>query len=316
MNEKILLSAAHICFMNGCTDINNGCAVAVGSFDGIHLGHQKLLSALKNEAKRLSLPAVVFTFDTDDNPKSSPLLATSKQKNELLCEFGVDAVVSVPFSALCGVSAEDFALEYLYEGLHAQSIVCGYDFKFGKDRLGDVGVIKTLLSPMGVNVVTPDVYLLSEMPVSSTSVRNLISNGDVKTASRLLGRYFSFSSTVRDGAKLGRKLGFPTINQHYPESLVKPRYGVYAVRVHMQSGKTYGGVANFGIKPTVGGEVPVCETHIFGYSGDCYGETVEISFVAFIRDEQKFNSLDELKTQVDIDKKSAQDILVKENRYE
>lgn len=287
-----------------------GCAVAVGGFDGVHLGHRAMITRLVSVSKERGLTSAVFTFDTDDSPKSGArLLAQQEKKYEILASLGVDTVYSVAFSLLKDVSASDFACGLLYDALDARVVVCGYDFRFGRDRVGDVSLINSLLGDKGVTVVTPDAELCNGEPISSTKIRRLISEGEVASANVLLGREFSFSAEVVRGRRLGRTLGFPTINQKYPDTLASLRYGVYAV-VCVIDGIEYGGVANVGVKPTVGEEEsPICETHIFGYSGDCYGVSVETRFVGFIRDEKRFLSLEELKAQVENDKLNAVNLL-------
>ena len=289
-------------------DIKKGCAVAVGGFDGVHIGHRAMIVSLVSEAKRNSVPAVVFTFDADDSPKSgSRLLATDEKKSLLLSSLGVDAVVSAPFSRIRDMSASDFVKRVFVNLLNAKSIVCGYDFRFGNGREGDVALIRTLLP--NVNITTPNAVVLDGVPVSSTLIRNHIANGDFLKANALLGYSFSFTGEVIHGKKLGRALGFPTINQEYPKYLAMPRFGVYAVRCNI-GGKAYGGVANVGVKPTVGGEdTPLCEAHIFDYSGDCYGSIVETEFVSFIRGEERFASVDALREQVCLDMTAAKNIL-------
>ncbi len=291
-------------------DIEKGCAVAVGGFDGVHIGHRAMIVSLVSEAKRNSVPAVVFTFDAKDSPKSESFLLTDdEKKNLLLASLGVDAVVSVPFSTIRNMQAADFIRCVFVDLLKAKSIVCGYDFRFGNKREGDVSLIRSLLSESGVNITMPNAVVLDGVPVSSTLIRNHIANGDFLKANALLGYSFSFKGEVVHGKKLGRTLGFPTINQKYPSFLAKPRFGVYAVRCNID-GKTYGGVANVGVKPTVGGEdMPLCETYLFDYSGDCYGSIVETEFVAFIRGEEKFASLDELRERVFLDMSAAKNIL-------
>ena len=289
-------------------DIDKGCAVAVGGFDGVHIGHRAMIVSLVNEAKRHSVPSVVFTFDAEDSPKSeSSLLATDAKKNLLLASLGVDIVISVPFSEIRNMQAGDFVKSVFVDLLKAKCIVCGYDFRFGNNREGDVSFIKSLLSESGVTFITPNAVVLDGVPISSTLIRAHIANGDFEKANALLGYSFSFSGEVIHGRRLGRELGFPTINQKYPEHLAMPRFGVYAVKCSVD-GKIYGGVANVGVKPTVGQEdMPLCETYLFDYSGDCYSSIVETEFVAFIREEKRFSSLDELKEQV------LQDISVAKN---
>lgn len=310
MNEKFSLTT-DIIKLNGSVNTENGCAVAVGGFDGVHLGHRKLIDSLVAEARVNNLPAAVFTFSPYDNPKDSKLLALPEKRLELLKSLGVDIVAEASFTALRDVSAEEFAKGFLFEGMGAKTIVCGYDFRFGKGREGDVALISGLLSPHGVSVVTPSALLTRDVPVSSTAIRKHIAEGDVKTANLLLGRKFSFKAEVVHGAKLGRTLGFPTINQVYPTSLSLLKFGVYAVECNF-GGKTFFGVANVGVKPTVAADsAPLCETFIFDYSGDCYGETVETSFVEFIRPEIRFPSVDELRSQIERDKAFALGIFSK-----
>ncbi len=303
MDDKMLKSFKITKFRRDA-DIEKGCAVAVGGFDGVHIGHRAMISELVSESKRIALPAVVFTFDTDDSPKNdSKLLATAEKKNLLCSLLGVDAVVSVPFSEIRDISAGDFVKDVLFDFFGAKSVVCGYDFRFGRQREGDVTLIKDMLSSKGVSVVTPSAVMQDGVPVSSTLIRALIASGNIEKANSLLGCNFSFVGEVVHGKKLGRTLGFPTLNQKYPVSLAVPRFGVYAVRCKV-NGRVCGGVANVGLKPTVGGEtLPLCETHLFGFSGDCYGIVVETEFIAFIRGEERFDSLDSLKAQVlrDID---------------
>ncbi len=311
MKDKFLLSV-DIKKIRPDADIKNGCAVAVGSFDGVHVGHRAMIKTLVDESKRLGVPSAVFTFDSDDNPKfGAKLLALPEKKKELLFSLGVDIVLSAPFSTVKLMTASDFAENILFGMLGAKSIVCGYDFRFGNDRKGDVELIKRILSPKGVEVITQSAVCDEGTPVSSTCVRSLISNGGVARANKLLQRKYSFSGTVVSGAKLGRELGFPTINQKIPESLVMPKFGVYAVEC-LLGGERYSGVANVGVKPTCGdGCQPICETFLFDYSGDCYGSEAETFFVEFIREEKKFSSLSELRSQVERDKLTAKEVLSK-----
>lgn len=308
--ENKWLKPLKITKFRGDADIENGCAVAVGGFDGVHIGHRAMIVSLVNEAKRNSVPSVVFTFDAEDSPKSeSSLLATDEKKNLLLASLGVDAVISVPFSEIRDMRAGDFVQYVFVDLLKAKSIVCGYDFRFGSNREGDVSFIKTRLSGSGVTFITPNAVVLDGAPISSTLIRAHIANGDFEKANALLGYSFSFKNEVIHGKRLGRELGFPTLNQKYPARLATPKYGVYAVNCKVD-GKIYRGIANVGVKPTVGGEsAPLCETYLFDYSGECYGSSVETEFIAFIREERRFSSLDELKEQVNQDISVAKKLL-------
>ncbi len=311
MNDK-LKKTLKITKIRETADINNGVCVAVGMFDGVHLGHRLMLDSLVNESKRLGLPSAIFTFSASDNPKSdSKLITLSDKKIELFSELGIDVVFSADFSEIKTISAIDFTESVLYNAIGARVVVCGYDFRFGKDRMGDAELIKKLLSPKGVSVINQNAVEKNGLPISSTNIRLFLSEGDLASANSLLGRAFSFKSEIVHGKQLGRTLGFPTINQRYPKELVLPRFGVYAVRCRI-GGRLYGGVANIGVKPTVSDEnAPICETYLFDYSGDCYGCIAETEFIEFIRAEKRFASLNELKEQVERDKVSATEILSK-----
>lgn len=293
-------------------DLNKGCVLAIGGFDGVHIGHRAMLSSLASESKRLNLPAAVFTFDMTDSPKGGAgLLSLWDEKLLLFAENGVDIVISAPFTAIKDMSACDFAEKLVFSAFGAKSVVCGYDFRFGNGREGESSLIKTLLSPKGVAVVTPSAVVFNETTVSSTHIRALIARGDTETANLLLGRSFCFTAEVIHGRQLGGTLGFPTINQKYPSALQTPAFGVYAVEC-VVGGERFGGVANIGVKPTVGAETePICETYLFDYHGDCYGSLVRTELVAFIRGEERFNSLQLLKQQVERDKAAALAILSK-----
>ncbi len=309
MNETVK-NNLKITMLRDNADMNNGIAVAVGNFDGVHIGHRAMLSALTDEAKRLGVPAAVFTFDIGNNPKQSKkLIADENEKKRLLAENGVDVVFSVPFSVIKDMSAQSFAEELLADELGAKSAVCGYDFRFGYNRSGDAALMTELLSKRGVSVITPDAVKADGVTVSSTYIRELLSNGEIAEANKLLGRSYSFEEKVVHGKELGRQLGFPTINQSFPDILAPLRFGVYAVRCFV-AGKCFYGVANLGIKPTVTDDgAVVCETYLFDFSGDCYGETVKTEFLEFIRSEKRFETLGQLKQQVDIDKETARTII-------
>ena len=315
MNKEILLSFHTNIAANANPNTQNGCVVAVGGFDGVHIGHLSLIKSLTDQAKRLSLPAVVFMFDYFDNPKNgNQMLLSPNLGASILMDNGVDIVLTAPFSKIKSVSATDFVTEFLYKGLGAKSVICGYDFRFGNNREGDSVLISNLLSGKGVSVITPPPVLENGTPVSATLIRNLIAKGDIKQANRLLCRSFGFVNPVVHGAKLGRTLGFPTINQQYPQTMVKPPYGVYLTTVKIE-GKNYYGITNFGVKPTVSaGEVPTCETYIFHYNGDCYGKVARLYFLDFIRPEQKFASVEQLKEQIEKDKSYALKLLAEGER--
>lgn len=308
--KDLLINKVKTLILREGADIKNGCVLAVGSFDGVHIGHRAMLCELKRESERLSLPAAVFTFDISDSPKANkPLLALCEKKYSLLKECGVDIVFSAPFCEVKDISAFDFATELIHKAFGARAVVCGYDFRFGAGREGNAELLQNWLSAERISVITPNPVLHNGAPVSSTLIRTLIANGEIKQANMLLGRAFGFCGSVVQGNRLGRTLGFPTVNQLYPEKLQLARFGVYAVYCRF-GGKRYSGVANIGVKPTVSyNSSPLCETHIFGFNGDIYGESIEIELAEFIRGERRFSSLESLKAQVEQDKEAALKLL-------
>lgn len=304
-----MLSSLKIEKLRGDADINKGCVVAVGNFDGVHMGHRALIERLVSESGNYGVPSAVFTFFEEDRPKMDvKMLSQYGSKSFLLSGKFVDLLISAPFSVFREMEAEDFIESFLMGFLNVKCVICGYDFRFGRGRKGDAELIKKLLSPYGVGVITADALVDGDAPISSTVIRTLISEGNVEKANVMLGRPFSFKAPVSFGAQIGRTLGFPTANQKYPSELVTPAFGVYAVWC-LLDGEVYGGVANFGVKPTVGGvSEPVCETYIFDFDGDCYGKEMTVAFRSFIRKERRFSSLDELKAQIELDKKEAERI--------
>ncbi len=306
---KKMLESVKIEKLRGDADINKGCVVAVGNFDGVHMGHRMLIETLVSEAAKHSVPSAVFTFFEEDRPKMDvKMLSQYGSKSFLLSGMFVDLLISAPFGLFRDMEAEDFVESFLMGFLNVKCVICGYDFRFGRGRKGDAELIKKLLSPYGVEVISADALVDGNAPISSTVIRALISEGDVEKANVMLGRPFSFKAPVSFGAQIGRTLGFPTANQKYPSELVTPAFGVYAVWC-LLDGEVYGGVSNFGVKPTVGGiPEPICETFIFGFEGNCYGKEMTVAFRKFIRKEMCFGSLDELKAQIELDKKTAEQI--------
>ena len=288
-----------------------GCVMAIGVFDGVHVGHAFLLEKAKSEAEKLKKPLFVFTFTETPKNEYSKNISLVSEKPRLLEKCGADMVYTADFSRLRGLSPEDFVKNVLIGQFDTYCVVCGYDFRFGSGRRGDTEMLFSLLESDGREcVVIPPVYVGDEI-VSSTLIRGYISKGDMEKASKLLGRAYSFSLPVSNGSKIGRTLGFPTINQRFPDELVTPSFGVYACRCEFD-GKTMDGVADVGTKPTVDGKGgAVCETHIFGFCGDLYGKTVKTELLRKFRDEKKFASVEELKTAIEEDTKKAKEYFAK-----
>ena len=272
-------------------------AAALGSFDGLHLGHRQVIG------NTLSVPGLrpaVITFQQNPSvslqKKPVPLLTTNEQKLALLEEMGVEVVYLLPFDRIRDMEPEDF-VEALYRICRVRALSCGFNFRFGKNGRGDAGLLKELCREKGIELsVTPPVSVAGET-VSSTRIRACLEQGDVQQAGQLLGRPFGYDFEVTHGRQLGRTWGTPTINQPFPQGYVLPRFGVYASLVEVE-GQKYYGVTNIGVKPTVGSDCALSETWIPEFSGDLYGKKVPVELLDFIRPERKFDSLDQLKNEI------------------
>lgn len=290
---------------------NQPCALAIGNFDGVHLGHQALLKQLKSVATGQSLQTAVMTFEPHPreffSPEKAPArLASLREKLERFADAGVDVVYLCRFDqCFASISSEAFINDILIKSLNAKTILVGEDFRFGAGRRGGVVDIANaglgLISLPQVNLSDEDVQALGDSErVSSTRVRNALAAGQLEVAKHLLGRPYSISGKVIHGAQLGRKLGFPTANVHMRHE--RPALtGVYAVKLDGLNG-----VANLGVRPTISG-VPklLLEVHLFDFDGDLYDKHVHVEFFHKIRDEMKFDGMDALRAQIAKDAKVA-----------
>ena len=290
---------------------NQPCALAIGNFDGVHLGHQALLKQLKSVATGQSLQTAVMTFEPHPreffSPEKAPArLASLREKLERFTDAGVDVVYLCRFDqCFASLSSEAFINDILIKSLNAKTILVGEDFRFGAGRRGGVVDIANaglgLISLPQVNLSDEDVQALGDSErVSSTRVRNALAAGQLEVAKHLLGRPYSISGKVIHGAQLGRKLGFPTANVHMRHE--RPALtGVYTVKLDGLNG-----VANLGVRPTISG-VPklLLEVHLFDFDGDLYDKHVHVEFFHKIRDEMKFDGLDALRAQIAKDAKVA-----------
>ena len=284
--------------------------VTVGTFDGVHVGHQAIMKYLVERAENQGLQSVAVTFDP--HPRQVvrnipvPLLTTVEERAEVLERLGVDRFIVIPFTlGFAETSAEAFVTDVLVNRIGLQEIIIGHDHGFGKGRTGDKEVLKKLGERFRFSVDVMPVQLLERDIVSSTRLRQALQEeGDVALATRLLGRYYSVKGTVVEGDGRGSDIGFPTANIH-PDHRQKviPRTGVYAVQVHVPGySNPYKGMLNIGYRPTFGGRDERIEVHLFEFSGILYGENLQINFVQRIRDEKKFNSVNELIQQLSKDK--------------
>lgn len=291
-----------------------GASVALGNFDGVHLGHRAVLGAARAAAKDRALAAAVFEPNPRRffNPDAAPFqLQTQEQRARTLGECGAASVFEICFDAgLAAMTGEDFARQVLVNHLGAAHVSVGADFRFGRGRADDVHELARLGDELGFGVTSVAPVMAQGERCSSSAVRAALANGEVANAASLLGRPWAIEGVVQRGFARGRDFGFPTANVGLGE-YVRPRFGVYAVRVSV-GGAMHDGVASLGINPTLGGlPEPVLEAHLFDFDRDLYGQMIEVHFVAFLRDEAKFNDIEALKAQMRRDGEDARAALAK-----
>jgi len=285
-------------------------ALAIGNFDGLHLGHAALLGQLTGAARRLGLTPTILTFEPHPReffaPASAPArLTTLREKLELLAEAGVAQTMICPFNAaFAALSAADFIERVLCRGLQTRHLIVGDDFRFGRGRQGDAALLRAAGERLGFGVEAMGSVLVEGERVSSSCVRRALAEGDMDRAARLLGRPYGMDGQVSHGQKIGRQLGFATANirvKHNP----LPMTGVFAVEVGGLGGQPLPGVANLGVRPSVCGTRPLLEVHLFDFDRDIYGAHIAVRFVKKLRDEQRFPDLDALKAQIAADAAAA-----------
>lgn len=291
-----------------------GGVVAVGTFDGVHIGHQALISRAVSLARDADVPCVVFTFR--NHPLSvlapehvPPLLSSPEERRRVFASLGAAFVIEEPFTKeLASLSAEDF-LARLVEILAPRAVVVGENFSFGAGGRGTPEFLAAQGKTLGFRVENVPLLSCEGETVSSTRIRTLLSAGDVRLAGALLGRPFSLRGVVVHGDERGRMLGFPTANLLPPKLEACPENGAYAVRVELENGEEKIGVANVGSNPTFGGNERRVETHILDFSGDLYGKNITVRFIERLRAEKKFPSPDALVEQIHEDEQRAREIL-------
>ena len=290
------------------TDGNNAnrTAVALGNFDGMHVGHMAVLEAAKSFESEGLLPVAVL-FDEHSlkaiTGKAPAMLMTVTERNRIINENGL-RIETLVFNEIRDLSPSDFVEKILVGRLGAAAVCCGYNYRFGKGASGTAQTMSEICGRLGLKCRVSGEVDVDRCAVSSTKIRGFIENGEIEKANKMLGRPFGFSSRVIDGDKRGRVLGFPTINQIIPEELAMPRFGVYQSVVTV-NGERFKGVTNVGRRPTVGTEKILSETHILDFDRDIYGENVDVRLIKFIRPEKKFSSFDELARQIKSDAKEV-----------
>ncbi len=293
--------------------------VTIGTFDGLHKGHQVILERLKNLATKINGETVVFTFYphprvvTSPNEDSLRLLTTKDEKTELFRKYGIDHLIIYPFDkAFASLTYTEFVEDILVKKIGTKCLVVGYDHKFGKNREGGFEYLKKCAEKYNFSIEKMDALSTGEGEnISSTKIRAALQEGDIKTANHYFGHEFTLHGTVVKGKQLGRKMGFPTANiESSDKHKIIPGYGVYAVKVEFD-GKTFNGMLNIGTRPTFNKNADnrSIEVNIFNFSGDIYGKKLTLCFVDKIRDEKKFPGIESLVEQLKKDRESALKIL-------
>lgn len=290
--------------------------LTIGTFDGVHSGHSVILDKVCKYAKENGGESVLITFEPHPRKLIFPdqpidIITPLDKKIELITAAGINHIVVVPFTQeFASLTAKEYVSDFLVKQFNPSAVVIGYDHHFGNDRKGNIELLKSVQEQYGFDVVEIPAQLIKDAAISSTKVRKAIATGAVKEAATMLGRNYTLSGKVTKGAQLGRTIGYPTANivPNHMEQIV-PDNGVYAVRVNY-NGNVYGAMLNIGYRPTVSDE-PVLhiEAHIFDFAQDVYNEQLELEFIARLRDEQKFNSLDELKWQLSKDEEASKALL-------
>ena len=287
----------------------SGSVAALGFFDGVHIAHRELIKRARAKADELGLPLCIFTFFGESGIKKSSLrLYTDAEKEEIFSSLGADFTVSFDFSAIKELSAEKFVSDILVSLLGVRTAFCGYNFRFGKGAVGTAELLSELLRKVGSEVVILPEYKVGSSSVSSSLIRELIAENKLRSAAELLGSPYFISGKVERGMGLGERLGMPTVNTEIPPSRLTPSGGVYATAAEI-FGVAYPAVTNVGSCPTFGERDVHIETHIIGFKGDIYGESVKIYFLDKLREEKRFDSGNDLIMQINIDKNKALEII-------
>lgn len=283
--------------------------VALGNFDGVHIGHQSLLRRVC--ALRGAFPgaeSAVWTFDPHPRfsvDSQARCLSSTEERLAAFAAAGIDLAILENFSSVRNLSPESFVQEILRDSLHCCAVVCGFNFHFGQGGRGDAALLVALASQEGMLCETLPAVTEGGAPVSSTRIRASLERGEVDTAARLLGRPYALSGKVIYGRQIGRTLSLPTVNQPLPSHLVIPAAGVYATDVILPDRRVFRGVTNIGAQPTFGSDTYCMETHLIDFDGDLYGSTIRVSFLQRLRDIRRFDSPEALRDTIRADINTA-----------
>ncbi len=279
-------------------------SAAIGTFDGVHIGHQAIIKAAVRDARAQGRPSVVFTFDRHPAELLAPervpgYLTTPHQRNAIIAELGADALVIARFdTALSNLSPDDFVKTILKALLGARTIVVGANFLFGKGRAGNIDYLRTVQARFDFALHAIEPVLYAGLPASSTRIREALRQARILEAESMLGRPYTFVGGVVHGQQLGRTLGYPTANLDNPCRQIIPGDGIYAVLVTLPDGRGYGGACSIGNRPTIEGAGRSMEVYLLDFDGDLYGQQLEVRFVKRLREEEKYDSLEALKEQM------------------
>lgn len=296
-----------------------GTVVTIGTFDGVHIGHQKIIKRLIKTGEQFGLKSVILTFfphprmvlQKDSNIK---LINTIEERHRILNDLGLDYLLIKEFTQeFSRLSAEDFVKQILVDKLHARKVIIGYDHRFGRNRNADINDLKKFGEAYGFEVEEISAQDIDDVSVSSTKIRTALQEGDIAKANAYLGYSFMLTGVVAKGKGLGRQLNYPTANIQIAEDYkLIPKQGAYIVSSKIND-NTFFGMMNIGTNPTVNGRQQTIEVHFFDFDADIYGETIQIDLLQRIRDEQKFESVEALKTQLSLDKQTALHFISNQN---
>lgn len=294
--------------------LGNGSVVTIGAYDGLHLGHRRLLDRVLASAEELGVPSVVMSFEPMPKeffagPKPPARLMRFREKFEAFADRGVDVFYCPRFSQpMRDIAAADFIRRIIVHGLNTTVLVVGDDFRFARNRSGDIDLLRRTAGVLGFRVDQVPSVVADGVRVSSTAIREALRNGDLDRATALLGRPYRMSGRVVRGERLGRSLGFPTANVDLRRRR-SPVFGIFAARVDGLAGGTLDAVASVGSRPTFDGTKPVLEVHIFDFDEDIYGKYIHVDFIARLRDQKKYEDVDDLVAQMHLDADNARSIL-------